>query len=382
VNEESSKRINLIKKAKRVIVKLGSGTLACRYSGLDESFFESIAADVAAIRKMDIDVVLVSSGAVIAGMQKLGMQKRPKTLLDKQTAAAVGQTQLMWMYENSFSQYKQKVAQILLTHDDMVNRQRFINARHTLHSLLEWGVIPIINENDTVAVDEIKFGDNDELSSLVVNLTDSPLLIILSDVDGVFDINPKKNKNATFLPYIDDVSSLLSAGGLESDGMTGTGGMFSKLHASKTASTLGAATVIANGKTEWVLSKIMLGEEIGTFLAPQESRMVSRKHWIAYALKQKGVITADEGAVMAVSKNGKSLLPSGITAVSGEFNAGDMVSCVDVCGAEFARGITSFSSEDIIKIRGVRTEEIYSILGYTPCSEVIHRDDLTLMGDV
>jgi len=188
VNEEYSKRIKWIKKAKRVIVKLGSGTLACRNYGLDENVFRAIAADVASIREMGIDVVLVSSGSIIAGMQKLGMRKRPKTLVDKQTAAAVGQTQLMWMYENSFSRYKHKVAQILLTHDDMVNRQRFINARHTLHNLLEWGVIPIINENDTVAVDEIKFGDNDELSSLVVNLTDSHLLIILSDVDGVFDI--------------------------------------------------------------------------------------------------------------------------------------------------------------------------------------------------
>jgi len=382
VNEENYKRINWIKKAKRVIIKLGSGTLARRDSGLDKTVFESIAADVATIRKMDIEVVLVSSGAVVAGMQKLGMHRRPKTLIDKQTAAAVGQTQLLWMYENSFSRYGQKVAQILLTHDDMVDRQRFINARHTIHSLLEWGVIPIINENDTVAVDEIKFGDNDELSSLVVNLTDSPLLIILSDVDGVFDINPKKNKNAKLLPYIDDASALLSAGGLESDGMTGTGGMFSKLHASKTASTLGAATVIANGKTESVLSKIMLGEKIGTFFAPKESRMVSRKHWIAYALKQKGVITADEGAVMAVSKNGKSLLPSGIVSVSGEFEAGEMVSCVNLCGSEFARGITSFSSQDIGKIKGARTEEVYSILGCSPCNEVIHRDDLVLMRDV
>jgi len=346
--------------------------------GLDENVFNFIARDVARIREKGIDVVIVSSGAVIAGMQKLGMKSRPQKLVDKQSAAAVGQSQLMWMYEKHFREYGQKVAQILISHYDMADRKRFLNARHTINNLFEWGVIPIINENDTVAVDEIKFGDNDELSSLVVNLIDSSLLIILSDVDGVFTENPKKCRDAKVLPFVEDASCLLEVPGLESDGHTGTGGMRTKILASRTASAFGAATIIANGKEENVLSGIMNGEEVGSFFTPHENPLLSRKFWIAYTLKKRGTITVDDGAAKALCKKGRSLLPSGILSVSGDFESGDMVSCVNG-GKEFARGITVFSSVEAEKIMGMHSDKVLNVLGYSLRDEVIHRDDLVIL---
>ncbi len=372
------KRSEWIKKSSRIVIKLGSGILTTNSSVLNEELFKAIAEEISSIRQRGIDVVIVSSGAVTAGMKQLEMKHRPKKLVDKQVAAAVGQTKLMWLYEKSFNKHGQKVAQILITHDDLANRKRFINARHTINSLLEKGVIPIINENDTVAVDEIKLGDNDELSSLVVNLLDCPLLIILSDVDGLFDANPKKNKDAKLLSFVDDIGRVLQTEGLESDGLTGTGGMYTKLSAAQSASAHGAATVIANGRIKGVLGKVLRGDNIGTFFAHKQNKLISRKHWIAFALKKRGSVTVDNGALKALLNGGKSLLPSGIVSISGSFDAGDMVSCLDECGQEFARGIVSFSSKDIDKIKGIHTSKIIHVLGYSPCDEVIHRDDLVL----
>ena len=322
---------------------------------------------------------MVSSGAIAAGLKELNLPEVPKSIPHRQAAAAIGQSYLIWVYEKFFSQRNQKVAQILLTHDDLSNRRRYLNARNTLFTLLRYRVIPIINENDTVAVEEIQFGDNDNLSALVTNMVEADLLLILSDVDGFYTADPRSDPQTTLLLQVDKITSAIEAMAQPSQSPTGRGGMITKIQAAKKAGVSGAMTIIANGKLPGVILGVLAGEEIGTLFLPQKDRLASRKHWIAYTLKPKGEVVVDDGAREALIRNGKSLLPKGIVEIRGKFAPGDAVTCLDVKEKEFARGIVNYSSEELKAIKGCYSKEIEEILGYKFYDEVIHRDNLVLL---
>lgn len=323
--------------------------------------------------------MVVSSGAIAAGLKELNLPEVPKNIPQKQAAAAIGQSHLIWAYEKSFSQRNQKIAQILLTHDDLGNRRRYLNARNTLFTLLRYRVIPIINENDTVAVEEIQFGDNDTLSALVTNMVEADLLLILSDVDGFYTADPRKDPQATLLFQVDKITAVIESMAWPSQSFTGRGGMVTKIQAAKKAGASGAMTIIANGKIPGIVMRVLAGDEIGTLFLPQRGRLASRKHWIAYTLKPKGEVVVDEGAREALISNGKSLLPKGIVEIKGKFGPGDAVTCLDAKGKEFARGVVNYSSEELKAIKGCYTTEIEKILGYKFYDEVIHRDNLVLL---
>jgi glutamate 5-kinase len=372
-------RKEILAKVKRVVIKIGSRVLTGDTNGIDGDFLKSLAGDVAAFRRSGREVVIVSSGAVAAGISGLGLTERPRTIPQKQAAAAVGQSRLMQSYERAFSEFGLPVAQILLTHDDLANRQRFLNARATLDTLLSCGVVPIINENDTVAVEEIKFGDNDNLSALVTNLVESHLLVIMTDIDGFYDSDPRSNPDARLVPLVKAVTREIERAGGGTGSSVGTGGMATKLAAAKKASRYGVPTIIINGRIPGTLRRALAGEEAGTLFLPEKSSLNRRKHWIAYTLRPKGKIIVDQGAVEVLSKRGKSLLPSGISRVEGEFERG---ACVRVCapdGTEFARGIVDYSCLEIEKILGHKSAEIETILGYRYGDEIIHRDNLVML---
>jgi glutamate 5-kinase len=315
----------------------------------------------------------------VSGIQKLGLTAYPKNLPEKQAAAAVGQSRLMWAYEKAFESLGQKVAQVLLTHQDLADRKRFMNARHTLAALIEFGVIPIINENDTVAVDEIRFGDNDNLAALVAHLIDADVLVILSDVAGLYTEDPRTNKAATLIPLVADVTKDIERRAGSTQSFEGTGGMTTKIQAAKKVAEYGGATLIMSGEKAGLLPSVFDGAEAGTFILPKGKRLTSRKHWIAFTLKAKGQLMLDDGAIDALVKRGKSLLPSGITAVSGEFNAGDAVACVDRNKKEIAKGLVNFSSDALKRIKGLKTADIQKILGAQEYEEAIHRDNLVIL---
>jgi len=364
---------------KRLVIKIGSSILTSDSNGLDLERMQSIADDISAVGEAGHEVVIVSSGAVAAGMKKLDLKERPKDIILKQAAAAVGQSSLMWAYEKCFGTHGKKVAQILLTRDDFADRRRYINSRNTLITLLSYKVIPIINENDTVAVDEIRFGDNDNLASLVAGLIDAERFIILSDVDGLFNDDPRENPQAKLIEVVERITPELEkkAGGAGS--AVGTGGMFSKLLAAKRAVHYGITVNVVNGKTKGVISSLLKGAHHGTEFRPRDTRLSSKKGWIAYACRTKGSITVDEGAAKALTRAGKSLLPSGIVSRSGSFEAGDAVYCLDPGGKRIAKGLVNYSSAEIGKIKGKKTSEIEDILGYQYSDEVIHRDNLVLL---
>jgi glutamate 5-kinase len=364
---------------KRLVIKIGSNILTSDDNGLDLARIQSIADDISSVRDSGYEVVIVSSGAVAAGMKKLDLTEKPKDIVLKQAAAAVGQSSLMWAYEKCFGAHGKKVAQILLTRDDFADRKRYINSRNTLMTLLSYEVIPIINENDTVATDEIRFGDNDNLASLVAGLIDAERFIILSDVDGLFDSDPTMNPQAKLIAVVEKITPELEKKAGGSGSAVGTGGMFSKLLAAKRAVHHGIAVNIVNGRTEAVISALLKGARHGTEFLPQETRLSSKKGWIAYACRTKGSITVDDGAAKALIRGGKSLLPSGIVSLSGSFEAGDAVYCLDRAGKRVAKGLTNYSSSEIEKIKGKKTSEIEGILGYQYSDEVIHRDNLVLL---
>jgi glutamate 5-kinase len=369
----------LVSRVKRVVIKIGSSVLTNESSEISEGLFDEIAREVSVIKSRGIEPILVSSGAIAAGMKKLGLREKPKDVLMKQAVAACGQSTLMWYYEKAFSAFGEGVAQILLTHDALSIRKRFLNARKTLFTLLEIGVIPIVNENDTIAVEEIVFGDNDKLAALVTNLVEADLLILLSDIDGLYSKDPTNHKDAELISVIDEIDERIEEIAGETLGRTTTGGMKTKIEASKTAAAFGIPTIIANGKRQNVLSEIFSGREIGTFLLPAKEKLKSRKHWIAFTLKPSGEIVIDDGAKRAIASFGKSLLPSGIRGMRGDFGIGELVKCVDERGVEVARGLVSYSSDEIRKIAGARTSDIEKILGYKYSDEVIHRNDLVIM---
>ena len=366
-------------KAKRIVVKVGSSILASVERGLHHDVFSHLAKEISELKRQGYEIVLVSSGAIAAGMEKLGYKTRPQSITHKQATAAVGQSRLMNIYENYFSRHQQMVAQILLTHDDLSHRRRFLNARNTLLTLLQLGIIPIINENDTVVVDEIKLGDNDNLSALITNLVEADLLIILTDIDGLFDADPRLNPHAQWIPLVEDIDREIGGMAGETTGQMSVGGMVSKIQAAKKTARFGIPTVVALGTRNEVLHQILKGKEIGTLILPKMETLSSRKHWIAFNLKPQGDVMVDEGAKKAIVQKGKSLLPSGVVNVRGTFGRGDPISCLGPRGKEFARGLVNYSAVELERIKGFRSDQIETVLGYKYSDEVIHRDDLVVL---
>ena len=368
-----------LSRARRVVIKIGSQILSSQ-NGIEEGRIKGLVGDLAALHDQRKEIVVVSSGAVAAGMTRLGIKERPKTIPQKQALAAVGQIKLMALYETCFSRFHKNVAQVLLTHEDLANRRRYLNAKHTLMTLLESSIIPIVNENDTVAVEEMKFGDNDHLSALVAALLEADLLIMLSDVDGIFDLDPRVHEDARLIPLISDIKAAKHRLKGESQSPLGTGGISSKVSAAEKAAAAGVPTLIANGLVANILPRLFdLRQETGTMVIPEENRLARRKHWIAYNLKSAGEIVVDQGAFEALVLRGKSLLPSGLKEVHGSFGVGECVRCLDLQGREFARGLVNYSSQELNQIKGLHTSKIEQVLGYKVYDEIIHRDNLVLL---
>ena len=371
-------RKQLLSKVHRVVIKLGSYVLTTPSGKLDRKVFTDVTQSVVHLRAQGIDCILVSSGAIASGIGRLGLKARPRLLEQEQAAAAIGQIRLMGLYDKLFTGHDMPVAQILLTHGDLRDRKRFVRARQTLNSVLAYGAVPIINENDTTVVDEIRFGDNDYLSSLVTNLVQADLLVILTDIDGFYDSDPRVNPDARLIGLLETIDEETEKCAQGPAGRVGRGGMATKLKAAKTAATFGIPTVIANGKKPGTLRAVFDGEPVGTLILPKKNKLTGKKHWIAYTLKPQGALVLDDGARDALEQRLRSLLPSGIVSVEGDFDVGECVSCRDASGREFARGLTAYSSEAVKKIKGLKTAEISAALGCTVNREVIHRDDLVV----
>ena len=353
--------------------------MASRDGGLRTSHISSIAKVLAKIQADNRQVVLVSSGAIVAGIQHLQFKTYPRSIPLKQAAAAVGQSRLIRAYEKAFEKTGDKVAQILLTHQDLADRKRFLNARHTLTSLLRYRVIPIINENDSVSVDEIRFGDNDNLAGQVAHLVDADLLVILSDVDGLYTADPRQDSTATLIPVVTKFTKAIEQSAGKSRNEESRGGMMTKVQAAKHVARFGVSTLLLNGETPGLLHKVLQGAPGGTLFLPHQSPLNSRKQWIAYTLHPKGQLLLDQGAVDALCQRGKSLLPSGILEVQGQFNAGDAVLCLDKQGEECAKGLVNYSAQTLQQIKGQNTRDIQKLFGTQEYEEVIHRDNLVLL---
>lgn len=365
--------------AKRWVVKIGSALLTADGRGLDQGAMQAWVGQMVALREAGVELVLVSSGAVAAGMSRLGWSARPKAMHELQAAAAIGQMGLVQAWESSFARHGLHTAQILLTHDDLSDRKRYLNARSTLRTLVSLGVVPVINENDTVVTDEIRFGDNDTLAALVANLVEADLLVILTDRDGMFDADPRTNPSARLISEAraDDPALDAVAGGV--GGALGRGGMQTKLRAARLAARSGAHTVIIGGRIEQVLARLRAGENIGTVLAPERSRHAARKQWLAGHLQTRGVLMLDEGAVRALREGHRSLLPVGVRAVQGSFRRGEMVVCVAPDGSEVARGLANYSAAEAQKIQGCASDDIETRLGYVDEPELVHRDNMIVL---
>lgn len=372
-------RQQLLTQAKRVVVKVGSSLIASREEGLLEDRLGRVTGELSSIKQQGRELILVTSGAIVSGIKKLGLAGYPRSLPVKQAAAAVGQSRLMWAYEKAFAQHGHRVAQILLTHQDLADRRRFLNARHTLLALLGFGVVPVINENDTVAVDEIRFGDNDTLAGQVAHLVDADLLVILSDVDGLYTADPRQHADATLIAEIPEVTEAIQRLAGDSSTFEGTGGMITKVRTARKVAEYGVATLLLNGGTPGLLATVLAGAAGGSLFYPQAQPLSSRKHWIAFTLRPRGQVTLDDGAVDALVTRGKSLLASGIVSVGGTFEVGDAVICQDASGREFAKGLVNFSSETLARIKGMKTAEIRTQLGQQEYEEVIHRDNLVIL---
>jgi glutamate 5-kinase len=370
---------SVIQQAKRIIIKVGSSLVTNDGKGLDASAIQKWAEQIVQLRALGKEVVLVSSGAIAEGMQRLGFDRRPSGIHELQACAAVGQMGLAQIYESSFRRHDVRTAQVLLTHADLADRERYLNARSTLFTLLRLGVVPIINENDTVVTDEIRFGDNDTLGALVANLIEGDALIILTDQRGLFTADPRKDPAAEFVREAEagDVSLEAMAGGAGSS--LGRGGMLTKILAAKRAALSGAHTVIAWGREDNVLVRLAAGEAIGTQLTAQTAQLTARKQWMADHLHTAGKVMLDAGAVQKLTADGKSLLPIGVTEVSGEFGRGDVITCIDQSGRAIARGISNYSSPETRRIMRKPSSEILAILGFVEEAELIHRDNLVLL---
>ena len=368
-----------LSQAKRVVVKVGTSTLTHSSGKLNLWRIEELVHELADLANQGKEIILVTSGAVGAGMEILGLPEKPKTIPEKQAAAAVGQGILMHTYEKFFGEHGQVVAQVLLTREDSVKRTRYTNSRNTLLTLIKMGVIPIINENDAVSIDELKIGDNDTLSAMVASIVDADVLIILSDVEGVYTDNPQSNPNAQLIGEIADITPEMEALAGGPGTLRGTGGMYTKIQAGKIAVNSGVAMVIASGLRNGVLCDVLAGANIGTIFLSKENRLQVRKRWLAFGARTQGVITIDKGCEKAILSGGSSILAAGIIAVVGDFDQGNTISVVTVEGREIARGIANYNGEDARKIMGVHTNELANFLGSKPYDEVIHRDNMVLL---
>lgn len=378
INNESGARDRL-RQARRWVVKIGSALLTNNGRGLDRQAIADWVSQIVTLQERGIEVVLVSSGAVAEGVTRLGWTARPRTVHELQAAAAVGQMGLVEAYESQFQRFNRHTAQVLLVHDDLSNRQRYLNARSTLQTLIELNVVPVVNENDTVVTDEIRFGDNDILAALVANLIDADLLVILTDQAGLFDADPRYHPEAGLIARAKagDPALDVLAGGSTSG--LGRGGMITKLQAARLAARSGADTIIVGGRAADVLIQLADGEVLGTLLVSEQEPLVARKQWLAGHLQARGSLVLDPGAVRVLCEQGKSLLPVGVTAVKGAFTRGEMVRCLDGEGREVARGLVNYSADEARKIIGQSSGMIAEILGYRDDEELIHRDNLVIL---
>lgn len=369
----------LYDQARRVVIKVGSAVLTDE-QGINETIIEQLARQLAFLKNTGREVILVTSGAQAAGRRRLGKVKTPgEPLKIRQALAAVGQGLLMQAYEQAFARYEQPVAQILLTHADLSHRQRYLNARNTIFTLFSCGVIPILNENDTVSAEELRFSDNDTLAALITNMIGADMLIILSDVDGLYTGNPSEDATARPIYTVARIDRKIESMAGQTTSSVGTGGMAAKIRAAKMVAACGGSSFIGPGRRADILQAMFSGEPVGTFFLPDNSQAInSRKHWIAYVLKPEGELVVDKGAVRALVSKGRSLLPSGILEVRGQFALGAPVHCVDQEGALVAAGLSNYSAADILRIQGKRSTEIAAILGHKDHDEVIHRDNLVL----
>ena len=370
---------SVVKQARRIVVKVGSSLVTAEGRGLDHAALSRWAGQIAALAGQGREVVLVSSGAIAEGIARLGWTARPKAVNELQAAAAVGQMGLVQAYESIFRTHGLHAAQVLLTHEDLADRTRYLNARSTLRTLLGLKVVPIINENDTVATDEIRLGDNDTLGALVTNLIDADALVILTDQSGLYTADPRKNSGATLVSTATagDAELEKMAGGAGSS--IGRGGMITKILAAKRAARSGAHTAIASGHEPDVLTRLFEGEAIGTLLVAPSLPLASRKQWLAGHLQVAGKLVLDDGAIRAIASEGKSILPIGVKHVFGEFQRGSVIACVSESGSDIARGLVNYSSEEAARIKGHASREIASILGYGGDAEIVHRDNLVLL---
>ena len=365
--------------AEKIVIKLGSSIVTNDGNGLDERCLSSLIKQISILSSQNKKIILVSSGAVAAGLKKLGIKKKPKILSELQSSAAVGQMDLVRMYEKLFSDNNLISAQVLLTHDDLSDRKRYLNARSTIFNLIKNNVIPVINENDTVASEEIRFGDNDTLAAMVANLIEADILVLLTDQDGLFSSDPSQDNNARLIRhgYVDDKSLDNSATGTNSE--IGTGGMTTKILAARRAALSGTHTIIASGKRNNVLEDLSRDENIGTFLQSREVKLVARKKWLADNLKSNGKIFIDDGAEKALIQKGKSLLVAGVTKVTGTFDRGEVIQCVNESGEEILKGIVNYNSKEVKKIIGLSSDKIEAVLGYVNESSLIHRNNMIII---
>ncbi|MFL0795985.1 MAG: glutamate 5-kinase [Cellvibrionaceae bacterium] len=367
-----------LQKARRWVIKIGSALLTNNGQGLHTEALAAWVSQIAKLRKAGIEVVLVSSGAVAAGMTRLGWTERPSALHELQAAAAVGQMGLVQAWEAEFKKFDLQTAQVLVDHDDLRSRERYLNARSTLKTLMSFEVIPVVNENDTVVTEEIRFGDNDTLAALVANLVEADVLILMTDQDGMYDADPRSNPEAKLISetLASDSSLDGKAGG---GGSLGRGGMVTKVRAARLAARSGANTVIVGGKIDSVIERLSQGEELGTLLKAEQQPLAARKQWLAGQLQTRGTLVLDDGAVSVLTQKGRSLLPVGVTEVKGHFVRGDLVICCDKSGRELARGLVNYNAQEARQIAGKSSGQIETVLGYNDGDELIHRDNLVLV---
>ncbi len=371
---------NIILERNTVVIKIGTNLLADKSKGIDSARIDAIARSVSSLKESGRNVAIVSSGAIGAGVAAIGLKERPRTIPAKQATAAIGQPLLMEAYEKAFRKYRQPIAQLLLTRDDFAERARFVNARNTFAALFERGVVPVINENDTVAVEEIKLGDNDNLSAMVATLIDASILVILSDVDGLFTADPSHDRRAELVRVVEAITPQIERYAKKTTSELSTGGMTTKIQAAKRCVASGIAVVITNGTKPGAIDGIFEGNINGTVFLPADRRLSMRKQWIGFISNTRGSLTVDDGARTALVVKHKSLLPSGITQVKGEFDARDIVSVLDSRGNEICKGITSYSSTDLERIKGKKSADIETILHRKSPAEVIHRNNLVPTG--
>jgi glutamate 5-kinase len=370
-------RKQIVSNVKRALIKIGTGVLAGT-DGLDLGIVEQLVDEIVKLRSGGMQIVIVTSGAIASGKHRMGITGKLKSMPQKQACAAIGQGRLMRVYSNAFGRHSVHVAQILLTMSDLTDRTRYINVRNTLSTLMDWNVVPVINENDTVSVDEIKFGDNDHLAAMIANIIQADILINLTNTEGLFDRNPAGKQRARLIKIVHEITDEIESMATAEADPVGMGGMRSKVIAARKVTACGIPYVIAKGKTKGILTDLFAGKEKGTLFLPSAEPMTSREYWIAFTLRSRGKLFLDDGAKNAIVNQGKSLLPSGITKVEGDFEVGDPVICIGTDGKAFAKGLVNYGSKDLVKIQGLKTAKIMQVLGYKDYDEVIHRDNMAV----